>query len=295
MMNKAEQMLENYRRLIEGALKKHINEAPDLQKSVRDAMAYSLFIGGKRIRPALLLEFCRVCGGNVESALNFACAVEMIHTYSLIHDDLPCMDNSDFRRGRPSCHKKFGEDIALLAGDGLLTLAFETALKTENIPAGRVIKAAVILARAAGVDGMIGGQVIDLESEGRAIPLDTLLKMYSLKTGALIKASAVIGCVLAGAGDNIVNAAETYAENIGLCFQIVDDILDLEGDEATLGKPIGSDERNRKSTFVTLNGPVIAKQKAAYLAKSAKESLKIFGEEALPLAELADMLLYRNS
>lgn len=294
-MNKAERMLENYRALIEGALKKHVFKASDLQRSVMEAMVYSLFIGGKRIRPALLLEFCRICGGDVDSALNFACAVEMIHTYSLIHDDLPCMDNSDFRRGRPSCHKKFGEDIALLAGDGLLTLAFETALKTQNIPTERVIKAAVILAKAAGVDGMIGGQVIDLESEGSAIPLETLLKMYSLKTGALIKASAVIGCVLAGADETFINAAQVYAENIGLCFQIVDDILDLEGDEATLGKPVGIDERNCKSTYVTLIGLDEAKQKAACLSQAAKDSLKVFGSDALPLAELAGMLLNRNS
>lgn len=294
-MNNAVQMLDNYRNLIESTLKEHIKQSTDLQKSVKDAMSYSLFIGGKRIRPALLLEFCRVCGGDVTNALNFACAIEMIHTYSLIHDDLPCMDNSDLRRGKASCHKVFGEDIALLAGDALLTQAFEIALKTENIPSDRIVRAAVILARASGADGMIGGQVIDLESEGKAISLNTLLKMYSLKTGALIKAAATIGCVLAGADQALINAAEAYSENIGLCFQIVDDILDLEGDEATLGKPTGSDERNRKSTYVTLNGLEDAKLKAKDLAQSAKTNLKVFGSQAKALSELAEMLTKRDS
>jgi len=206
------------------------------QKKVQDAMRYSLLTPGKRIRPMLALEFCRVCGGDPTQALPFACALEMIHCYSLVHDDLPCMDNDDFRRGQPTNHKVYGEDFAVLAGDGLLTQAFETALNASRfLPAERVIAGVTTLAEAAGVHGMLGGQAIDVENDGCLKDLDALCHMYALKTGALIKAAGSLGCIAAGANAAQRQAAEVYTSCIGMAFQIRDDLLDLEGDES-IGK-----------------------------------------------------------
>jgi len=259
-----------------------------------DAMGYSLENGGKRIRPVLTLEFCRVCGGDYKTAIPFAVALEMIHTYSLIHDDLPCMDNDDVRRGKPSSHKVYGEANALLAGDGLLTLAFETALSAD-VDAEKKSKAALELAKAAGVSGMIGGQVMDLSNEQKAASLDEIILTEKLKTGALIKAAAVLGCIIAGATEAQINAAQTYCENIGLAFQIVDDILDVTGDEAMLGKPIGSDSGNGKSTFVSLLGLEKSAEYARELTAKAKSALNIFGDEGEFLSELADKLSERKN
>ncbi|MBR6634942.1 MAG: polyprenyl synthetase family protein, partial [Clostridia bacterium] len=189
-------------------------------------MLYSLKNGGKRVRPMLVLEFCRVCGGDVQAALPFACAVEMIHTYSLIHDDLPCMDDDDFRRGMPSCHKQYGEATALLAGDGLLTLAF-SVLSKAALSAERKIEAVKVLADCAGHLGMIGGQTMDLAHEGQKITLDQLRKTDALKTGRLIRCACALGCIAAGADEEMHKAAEKYADSIGLAFQIVDDLLDI--------------------------------------------------------------------
>lgn len=259
-----------------------------------DAMAYSLENGGKRIRPVLTLEFCRVCGGDYKTAIPFAIALEMIHTYSLIHDDLPCMDNDDMRRGKPSSHKVYGEANALLAGDGLLTLAFETALSAD-FDAEKKSKAALELAKAAGVSGMIGGQVMDLANEQKTASLDEIILTEKLKTGALIKVAAAMGCIAAGATEEQINAAQTYCENIGLAFQIVDDILDVTGDEAMLGKPIGSDSGNGKSTFVSLLGLEKSAGYARELTASAKSALNIFGDEGEFLSELADKLSERKN
>ena len=259
-----------------------------------DAMGYSLENGGKRIRPVLTLEFCRVCGGDYKTAIPFALALEMIHTYSLIHDDLPCMDNDDMRRGKPSNHKVYGEANALLAGDGLLTLAFETALSAD-VDADKKAKAALELAKAAGVSGMIGGQVMDLANEQKTASLDEIILTEKLKTGALIKVAAVMGCIVAGATEEQINAAQTYCENIGLAFQIVDDILDVTGDEVTLGKPIGSDSENGKSTFVSLLGLEKSAEYARELTANAKSALNIFGDEGDFLSELADKLSERKS
>lgn len=259
------------------------------------AMAYSLGNGGKRIRPMLTLEFCRVCGGDFVSAVPFALGAEMIHTYSLIHDDLPCMDNDDMRRGKPSSHKTFGEANALLAGDSLLTLAFETVLSAENVAADKKSRAGLELAKAAGCSGMIAGQVMDLANEGKAAPLEAVRATDRLKTGEMIRVSALLGCIAAGADDEKIKAAERYCENIGLAFQIVDDVLDVTSDPETLGKPIGSDKENGKSTYVSLLGLEESSRFARELTERAKEAVGIFGSEGEFLAELADRLLNRKS
>ena len=261
---------------------------------VKDAMLYSLQIGGKRIRPVLMTEFYALCGGKAKGIYNFAIALEMIHTYSLIHDDLPCMDNDDFRRGKPSCHKAFDEATAVLAGDGLLTEAFALASRAEGIPAENIVKAINILAECAGVSGMIGGQIIDIQNEGKTLSIEKLQKLYSLKTGALIKAAAKIGCILADKEDKC-EYAERYAENIGLAFQIVDDILDFCGDEALLGKPIGSDKKNNKCTYVTLCGIQESRNVVEKLTLEAKMCVDKIGTNGRFLRDMADYLAIRDN
>lgn len=265
-------------------------------EKLTEAMKYSTLSGGKRLRPALLLEFYRICGGkNINSAANFAAALEFIHSYSLIHDDLPCMDNDDMRRGRPSCHMAFGEDTALLAGDALLTLAFYAAATAEECPAENVRKAIKILSYHAGAGGMVGGQVIDLDIEDSCPSIDVVKKMYSMKTGALIVAAAEIGCVLAGADDIKISAAADFAKNIGFAFQIVDDILDITSTSQQLGKPVGSDRKNNKSTYVSIVGMDKAEQDVKQLTERAIDSLNVFGEDAQPLAHLAQELTVRKN
>lgn len=281
----------NYLDEINSALKEYLPAADDV---VSQAMRYSVENGGKRIRPALLLEFCRVCGGDYIKAVPFACALEMIHTYSLIHDDLPCMDNDDFRRGKPSCHIAFGEEYALLAGDALLTLAFETAMKS-NLSAEITVKAAKELAKAAGVMGMVGGQVLDLQNEGKKVGIPDLQKTDELKTGELIRAACVLGCVCAGADDKKIAAAEKYAHDIGIAFQIVDDILDVTSDEETLGKPIGSDEENQKSTYVSLLGIEKSRKTAEELTLNAQKALDAFDGDVSSLKDFAEKLKNRKN
>lgn len=281
----------NYLDEINSALKEYLPAADDV---VSQAMRYSVENGGKRIRPALLLEFCRVCGGDYKKAMPFACALEMIHTYSLIHDDLPCMDNDDFRRGKPSCHIAFGEEYALLAGDALLTLAFETAMKS-NLSAEITVKAAKELAKAAGVMGMVGGQVLDLQNEGKKVGVSDLQKTDELKTGELIRAACVLGCVCAGADDKKIAAAEKYAHDIGIAFQIVDDILDVTSDEETLGKPIGSDEENQKSTYVSLLGIEKSRKTAEELTFNAQKALDAFDGDVSSLKDFAEKLKNRKN
>lgn len=279
---------------IEQRLDGLIPEKGDNFSAARRAMRYSLLNGGKRIRPVLLLEFYKLCGGEGDGPLNFAAALEMIHTYSLIHDDLPCMDNDDMRRGKPSCHRAFGEDTALLAGDALLTLAFSAAAKTENIPPERVLRAISVLSDNAGIDGMVGGQVMDLEFEKTGATAEELKEMYLKKTSCLLKAAAVCGCVLAGADDEYIKYASEYADSLGLAFQIIDDILDCTADEVTLGKPIGSDEKNGKTTYVTLYGIDGARKKAAELSENAESLLDNFKGDSTPLKELTKYLLNRS-
>ena len=267
-------MMRDYYQEIEATLTRLL--AVDFEPAiVAEAMLYSASAGGKRIRPSLAMEFCRLCGKEPQKALMLGCAVEMVHTYSLIHDDLPCMDDDDYRRGRPSCHKKFGEANALLAGDGLLTKAFET-IALANCDAMVRIEAVRLLAQCAGVRGMIGGQEMDLYNEGKAVSLDTLRQTDHLKTGALLKAACQLG-VLAGKGTSLqLEKAGEYAENMGMAFQIVDDILDVIGDAKVLGKPIGSDAENQKSTYVTVLGLENAQKAAEAYSRKAVEALTVF-------------------
>ncbi len=291
---KTEPTLQAYVKQIDEAL---LSVLPQQTGSaVCEAMRYSVCVGGKRIRPVLLLEANRLCGGSVREALPFACALEMIHTYSLIHDDLPCMDDDDLRRGQPSCHKAFGEATALLAGDALLTAAFSVCVESaaaQQFPA-RAMRAVALLSRHAGVSGMIGGQEIDLAFEGKQITLQTLQTMDEKKTGALIRAACEIGAVLAGANDAQTAALSQYAGHLGQAFQIVDDILDVEGDTATIGKPVGSDAESEKSTYVSLLGLAGAKQCAAEHTRLAVDALSMFGTEGDFLCSLAEQLCKRT-
>ena len=288
--------LNEYVDLINKKLSELLYDVQDGQDYIREAMNYSLSNGGKRIRPILVLEFCRVCGGKVEDAVNFACAIEMIHTYSLIHDDLPCMDNDDFRRGKPSCHKAYGEEFALLAGDGLLTLAFETALKSKNIRPEILVEAVGTLANLAGVAGMVGGQVLDLQSEAANPTLEKLQTIDRLKTGALIKASVLLGCYAANVVDREkLKSAEKYAECIGMAFQIVDDILDVTSNPETLGKPVGSDEKNNKMTYVSFMGIEKSEKIVDDLTNEAIASLEGFEGDTQFIKELALSLAKRNN
>ncbi len=287
--------MHRYAVTVENALKRYYTEDKDIEELL-NAERYSLFAGGKRIRPFLTLEFCNLFGGVEEAALPFACAVEMIHTYSLIHDDLPCMDDDELRRGKPTNHKVFGESTALLAGDSLLTGAFEVA--ASNVEAGAEIsaKAVAYLANSAGRYGMIGGQIMDLAGEKRQLTLDELLKLHSMKTGALISAAAVLGALAAGVSfsDACMEDVITYAENIGLAFQIVDDILDKTGDAALLGKNIGSDEENQKSTFLSFYSVEEARFYAERLTNEAITALKKYPESDA-LCSLAEWLLSRKN
>lgn len=253
-------------------------------KVLLEAEQYSLFAGGKRIRPTLVLEFCRMFGGSEEAALPFAGAVEMIHTYSLIHDDLPCMDNDDLRRGKPTNHKVFGEAVALLAGDALLTGAFELTATNTGVTPEIAAMATAYLAANAGRYGMIGGQVMDMEGERRKLSPQELLKLHSLKTGALINASCVLGALAAGVspGDGAMEKVVLYAEKVGLAFQIVDDILDQTGDEQTLGKKTGGDKENEKNTFLSFYSVEEAQFYADRLTAEAIDAIRTFeGNEAL--------------
>lgn len=264
-----------------------------LQSSVADAMDYSLEAGGKRIRPVLVLTFCRLCGGDYKKAAAPAAAIEMIHTFSLIHDDLPCMDDDDFRRGKPSCHKQFGEACAVLAGDALAIRPFQIIAESDLKDSVKV-KLISELACSSGAEGMIGGQIIDMENEKRSIVSEENLRMmYALKTGRLIKTSCVMGCISADATDEQIKNAEEYANCLGLAFQIIDDILDVTGDEVTLGKPIGSDAEENKTTFVTLFGIERAREEAVKLTEKAMGILDRFDNNEF-LKELTKYLLDRN-
>lgn len=290
----AELMLKSYAELVESPLQSILNDYEGVPDILKEAMSYSLNAGGKRIRPAIMLEFYRVLGGNISDILNFACAVEMIHTYSLIHDDLPCMDDDDMRRGKPSCHIAFGEANALLAGDALLTLAFETAADvSSNIEPFRAVKAISALSNAAGMSGMIGGQVLDLDSEGKSITKEQLDAIHKGKTAALIKAPAQIACIIAGADEIHTNAAVNYCEYVGRAFQIRDDILDVISSEEVLGKPIGSDSAQHKNTYVSFVGLENAQKETQHLTEKALACLDAF-DDTDDLRDLAILLATRN-
>lgn len=281
----------------EAAMPAYMPATGGLQTVVAEAMAYACADGGKRIRPVLTLEFCRLCGGDSAAAMPAAAAIEMIHSYSLVHDDLPCMDNSPLRRGKPSTHAVYGETMALLAGDGLLNLAFETILSPKNrgsLSAEGVLGAASALADAAGIDGMVGGQVIDLASEGKEIDLATLEALQRGKTAALLTAACVMGARVANATPAQEEAARAYGENIGLSFQIIDDILDVTADAAKLGKPVGADAENEKVTYVSLLGLDEARRLAQQRTADAVAALSVFGDDADSLRQLAEALLHRD-
>ncbi len=289
-------VMERYLERIEQALRGYLPEPEkgDPSAPVREAMRYSLLAGGKRIRPVLALAFCALCGGDVDAALPFACAVEMVHTYSLIHDDLPCMDDDELRRGRPTNHRVYGEDIAMLAGDGLLTLAFETALSGEDQAASA--RAAHVLARCAGAakTGMVGGQCIDLKTEGGEADLELLYAMDRAKTVALIAAACQMGCIAAGASEELLAAAGEYANGVGMAFQIRDDILDVVGDAAALGKNVGMDSARDKRNYVSLLGTEKAQALVEEYTQNAVQALDKFPGDGRFLRELALELARRN-
>ena len=288
-------MLETYRKAVEEALELAL-PAPavgDPAAKVTEAMRYSLLCGGKRVRPALVLAFCELCGGDWHKALPFACAVEMVHTYSLIHDDLPCMDDDDLRRGRPTCHKAYGEAMALLAGDGLLTKAFEAALSFPE-PAAAA-KGARELARLAGHAGMVGGQCIDLSTEGKDVDMELLEAMDAGKTVALIEAACRMGCIAAGADDSLLDAAGRYAMGVGMAFQIRDDILDVLGDAEKLGKNTGMDSAREKRNYVSLLGVDAAQELVEKYTGGALEALDGFPGESSFLRQFARDLAGRES
>ncbi|PIG92702.1 geranylgeranyl diphosphate synthase CrtE [Gloeocapsopsis sp. IPPAS B-1203] len=265
-------------------------------EKIYEAMRYSLLAGGKRLRPILCLATCELTGGTAEMATPTACAVEMIHTMSLIHDDLPAMDNDDYRRGRLTNHKVYGEDIAILAGDGLLAYAFEyVAASTENVPAQRVLQVISRLGRAVGAAGLVGGQVVDLESEGKAdVSIDTLNFIHNHKTAALLEACVVCGAILAGAPEADLQRLTRYAQNIGLAFQIVDDILDITATQEELGKTAGKDLQAQKATYPSIWGLEESQRQAQQLIQAAIAELDSFGEKALPLQAIAKFITSRT-
>lgn len=272
----------------EKALKEWTARWKNAPPALLEAMRYSLFAGGKRLRPALVLGAADIIAGDDAVALGAACALEMIHTYSLIHDDLPVMDNDDLRRGRPTSHKVFGEATAILAGDALLTMAFDVAAEAGNL---RVVRE---IAQAAGVEGMAGGQQLDVEAEGKALPLEAMRRVHAFKTGALIRVSVRAGAMLAGAHEQQLDALTRYGENLGLAFQIADDILDVTSDTETLGKPVGSDAANAKSTYPALLGLDRARALAREAADDAVSALEGFGPEADTFRALARFVVERE-
>jgi geranylgeranyl diphosphate synthase, type II len=270
---------------------------PGYPDKIYEAMRYSLLAGGKRLRPILCLASCELMGGSPDLAMPTACALEMIHTMSLIHDDLPAMDNDDYRRGKLTNHKVYGEDIAILAGDGLLAYAFEyIATQTQGVSADRVLKTIAHVARAVGADGLVGGQVVDLESEGQAeTSVETLTYIHNHKTGALLEACVVCGAMLAGANEGELAQLSQFARNIGLAFQIIDDILDITATQAELGKTAGKDEQAQKATYPKLWGLAESKRQADKLVAEAKTILIEFGDRAKPLQALADYITDRKN
>lgn len=283
---------------VEQMIKSFLPEEKGWQKTVLSAMNYSVLAGGKRLRPLLMLETYRMFGGTEKVIEPFVAAIEMVHTYSLVHDDLPAMDNDEYRRGRKTTHAVYGEAMAILAGDGLLNLAFETAAKAFSLggePAG-IGRALSLFAKKSGVEGMIGGQTADIEAEdmGENVTEEQLLFIHEHKTAALIQSAMMVGAILAGASDADIKKIEGIGYDIGIAFQIQDDILDVTGDAAKLGKSIGSDEKNHKVTYVTLKGLAQAQADQQALSSRAIEQLASFAQRNLFLEELVKNLITRN-
>ena len=280
--------------LVERALEEELAKTSVLDPILRESMAYSLMAGGKRLRPILLMAAADAVGADGTKFLPVAAALEMIHTYSLIHDDLPSMDDDDYRRGKLTNHMVYGEGIATLAGDALLTLAFSVMLRQKDVPAASLLRVVDEISRAAGAEGMVGGQVLDLRAEGVQITMDELRRMHMGKTGALFHAALRSGAILANATEEQLAALTVYADHFGLAFQITDDILDVIGTVEDIGKPVGSDEKNHKSTYVTLTSLAEAQEFARRTVEEATEALAVFGAEADFLRELVAYLVNRK-
>jgi geranylgeranyl diphosphate synthase type II len=293
------QYLKEKCRVVDEALDKYLPTEDELPSALHKSMRYSVFAGGKRVRPILVIAACEAAGGNAEDALPAACAMEMIHTYSLIHDDLPAMDNDDFRRGKPTNHKVFGESVAILAGDALLTEAFILLGSPEfgaSLDPAKRLRVISEISRCSGSRGMIGGQVVDMESEGKpSIDFTTVEYIHTHKTGALIKASVRSGALLGGADGEREDALVRYGEAIGLAFQIADDILDIEGTTEQIGKDAGSDLERGKATYPAVIGITESKRRADELVNIALDSLSVFDGKADPLREIAKYIVKRKS
>jgi geranylgeranyl diphosphate synthase, type II len=286
--------LSKRRAQVEAALERSITVVyPEI---LYESMKYSLLAGGKRLRPILCLASCELAGGTPEMALPTACALEMVHTFSLIHDDLPAMDNDDYRRGKLTNHKVYGEDIAILAGDALLAYAFEfIAVQSKGVPFHRLLQVVAKLSHAVTATGLVGGQVVDLQSEGmQNIDIETLNFIHAHKTGALLETSVLSGVLLAGSDDEVLQRLSRYASHIGLAFQIIDDVLDVIGTQEELGKTPGKDQKAQKVTYPSLWGIEESRHRAKKLVDSAKAELACFGEKAIPLMALADFITART-
>jgi len=288
------ELWQSRRTLVERALQAELDRTDILDDKLRASMAYSLMAGGKRLRPILLMAAADAVGADGTKFITAACALEMIHTYSLIHDDLPAMDNDDYRRGKLTNHKAYDEGTAILAGDALLTLAFSVILRQQDVPAERLLRIVDEISRLAGAEGMVGGQMLDLEAENRRISMEELQRVHMGKTGALFRAALRSGAILAGASEQQLAALTAYADHFGLAFQITDDILDVVGTAEDIGKPVGSDEKNHKSTYVTLTSLDEAQSLARQTVESAVDALHIFGDEAAFLRELVLYLVRRK-
>lgn len=288
--------LEEKRETVNAALERLLPGEEQYPKRLHKAMRYSLMAGGKRLRPVLVLAAAEAVGGHTIDAINTACALECIHTYSLIHDDLPCMDDDDLRRGKPTCHKEFDEATAVLAGDGLLTFAFKIVAESAFSGANRdaLLRVVFEVAHGAGPAGMVGGQMVDIESEGQEITFPDLENIHIRKTGALIRASVRAGAIIGGADPDGLKALTRYAESIGLAFQIADDILDVEGSSELAGKALGADEERKKATYPALMGLTESKERARELVARAVTALDSFDEKADPLREIARYIIARD-
>jgi len=285
------------RALVDAALERWLPPPTEPPAAIHQAMRYSVFAGGKRLRPMLALFGCEAAGGKVEDAIPAAVALELIHTYSLVHDDLPAMDDDDFRRGRPTCHKVYGEAIAILTGDALLTHAFQvlTDPTANGVPAARRLQIIAEISAAAGSAGMVGGQTMDIQAEGTALDPATLLTLHSKKTGALLRASLRVGGLAGGADDVILASLTCYGERLGLAFQIVDDILDIEGNSAEMGKTAGSDLRKHKATYPAVFGLEASRKEATRLLEEARQAVRCLGGRGAVLVALADFVGRRRS
>ncbi|HZT44104.1 MAG TPA: farnesyl diphosphate synthase [Chthonomonadaceae bacterium] len=287
--------LEAKRRSIEAALAYYLPSPEVRPQKLHEAIRYSMLAPGKRLRPTLTIASAEAVGGQEREVMPTACALECVHVFSLIHDDLPCMDDDDYRRGRLTCHKVYGEAMALLAGDALLTLAFQLIAENASmVPAERILPTLRLIAEASGTQGMVGGQVVDMESQGQPVTPETLQYIHEHKTGALLLASVLAGAMLSGADANRMESLRAYGKHIGLAFQIADDILDVTGDESRIGKPVGSDEERDKATYPKLFGLEESRRRAATEVEAALRALSDFDARADPLRAIARFIVERD-